>query len=110
MQKTRGTAEACSKKSHYRPLAKEFRHNGFRYRQIAREAGGAIYEQAWNGCQNPSVAYEVIRIRRREGFTIGCRFVERAEVHPKGEAWGTDGFTLTDKHAAFAKLREMEAK
>ena len=106
--KTRATAEAWSKKGHsYKPLATRFRHDGFNYRQIAREGDAAIYEQTWSGCSNPSVCYEVIRIRRREGFQIDGRFVEPAEVYPNSDAWGVDGFTLTDKDAAFAKLREV---
>jgi hypothetical protein len=107
--KASATAEASSKKSHYRPLPKEFRHDGFTYRQIAREGNAAIYEQTWNGSSNPSVCYEVVRIRRREGFQIGGRLVEPAEVYPNSEAWGTDGFTLTDKDAAFAKLRAIRS-
>jgi hypothetical protein len=106
---TRARAEAWSKKSHYKRLPKEFRHDGFTYRQIAREGNAAIYEQTWNGCQNPSVAYEVVRIRRREGFLIGDRFVEPAEIYPNSEAWGTDGFTFTDRDAAFAKLRVIRS-
>jgi hypothetical protein len=106
--KTRATAEAGSKKRQfYKPLAKEFGRDGFSYRQIAREGNAAIYEQTWNGCRSPSVSYEVIRIRRRKGFQIGGRFVEPAEIYPNSEAWGTDGFTLTNKDAAFAKLREL---
>ena len=88
-------------------MPKEFRRKGFRYRQVAREANAAIYEQTWNGCQNPSVAYEVIRIRCREGFQIDGRSVEPSEVYPNSEAWGVDGFTFTDKDAAFANLREL---
>jgi hypothetical protein len=53
----------------------------------------------------PSVSYEVVRIRRREGFRIDGRFVEPAEVYPNSDVWGVDGFTLTDQDAAFAKLR-----
>jgi hypothetical protein len=106
---TPATAEAGSKKCHsYKPLSKEFRRDGFHYRQIARESDTAIYEQTWDGCPNPNVAYEVVRIRRREGFEIGGRLVEAAEVYPNSEAWGVDGFTFTDKDAAFAKLRELE--
>jgi len=88
-------------------LPKEFRRGGFTYKQIARERDVAIYQQTWNGCRDPSIAYEVVRIRRREGFHIGGRFVEPAEVYPNSEAWGVDGFTVTDKDAAFAKLREI---
>ena len=106
--KTRATAEGGGKKRHaYKPLPTRFRRDGFDYRQIARGGEGAVYEQTWSGCTEPSVCYEVIRIRRREGFQIGGRFVEPAEVYPNSDAWGIDGFTLTDKGAAFEKLREM---
>jgi hypothetical protein len=106
--KTRATAEAWGKKRHScKPLPTRFRRDGFEYRQIARERDAAIYEQTWSGCSDASVCYEVIRIRGREGFEINGRFVEPAEIYPKAEAWGVDGFTLTDKDAAFAKLREF---
>ncbi len=106
--KTSATSEARSRKGHScKPLPTRFRHDGFDYRQIAREGNAAIYEQTWSRCSNPSVCYEVVRIRRREGFEIDGRFVEPAEVYPNSEAWGVDGFTLTDKDAAFAKLREL---
>ena len=109
--KTRATAEGGGKKRHsYKPLPTRFRRDGFEYRQIAREqdaAIAAIYEQTWSGCAEPSVCYEVIRIRRREAFQIDGRLVEPAEIYPHADAWGVDGFTLTDKDAAFAKLREV---
>jgi hypothetical protein len=105
--KAGATAEGGSGEGHYRPLPKEFRRGGFAYRQIAREKDAAIYEQRWTGCAEPSVCYEVIRIRRREGFEVAGRFVGPAEVYPNSEAWGVDGFTLTDKDAAFAKLHEL---
>jgi hypothetical protein len=106
--KTRARAEARGKKGHsYKSLPVEFRSGGSNYRQIAREGDAAIYEQTWTRCSNASVCYEVIRIRRREGFQINGRFVEPAETYPKTDAWGVDGFTFTDKDAAFAKLREV---
>ena len=106
--KARSTAVAgCGKGHSYKPLPVRFRHSGFDYRQIARERDAAIYKQSWNG-NLTSAAFEVIRVRRREGFEIGGRFVEPAEVYPNSEAWGVDGFTLTDRDAAFAKLRELE--
>ena len=107
-RKPSATAEARSKKRQfYKQLPKEFRRSGFRYRQVAREANAAIYEQTSNGCQNPSVSWEAIRIRCRERFQIGGRSVEPSEVYPNSEAWGVDGFTFTNKDAAFAKLREI---
>jgi hypothetical protein len=106
--KTRATAEAWGKKRHsYESLPTRFRRDGFNYRQIARERDAAIYEQTWSGCSEPSVCYEIIRIRRRDGFQINGRFVEPAEIYPKADAWGVDGFTLTNKEAAFVKLKEV---
>ena len=107
-QKARATAEArCGKGHFYKPLPKQFRRDGFNYRQIAREGDAAIYEQKWTGCPEPSPAYEVIRIRRREGFQIGGRFVEPAEVYAASELWGVDGFTFTDCNKAWTKFFEI---
>jgi hypothetical protein len=88
-------------------VPKEFQHDGFTYRQIAREGSTAIYEQTWNACDKPSPCWEVIRIRQRDGFRIDGRFVEPAEVYPNSEAWGTDAFTLIDRDAAFTKFPEF---
>jgi len=101
-------AEAGSKKGHFcKPLRTQFRRKEFDYRQIARRHDAAIYEKTWRKSSEPNVCYEVIRIRRRDGFHIGDRFVGPAEVYPNSEAWGTDGFTLIEKDAAFAKLRKL---
>jgi hypothetical protein len=106
--KTPATAVAGSNKARfYKPLPTEFRRDGFEYRLIAREGDAAIYEQRWTDCAEPSPAYEVIHIRRREGFQIGTRFVEPAEVYPASEAWGVDGFTFTNRNKAWAKFSEI---
>ena len=107
--KARATAEAGSKKQRfYKPLPTRFRRDGFNYQRIARDGDVAIDEQTWSsGGSNPSVCYAVIGIRYREGFQINGRFVEPAEVYPNSDTWGVDGFTFTNKGAAFAKLREV---
>ena len=107
-RKTCAAADAECKEGHfYKPLPKEFRRDGFQYRQIAREGDGAIYEQRWTGSAGPSIAYELIRVRRRDGFQIGGRFVEPAEVYPNSEDWGVHAWTVLDKATAFRKLREI---
>ena len=106
--KAPATAEARTKERHsYKPLRKEFQRAGFNYRQIAREGDVALYEQRWTGCPEAAVCFEIIRVRRREGFQIGGRSVEASEVYPNSEAWGVDGFTISDKDAAFQKLKQM---
>jgi hypothetical protein len=88
-------------------LPTRFRHNGFDHRQIGREGHAAIYERRWTGCAEPSVCYEVIRIRRRDGFHIGEKFIEPYEVYPNSDAWGVDGFTFADRNKAWAKFCEI---
>ena len=108
--KTSATAEGGSKKTRfYKQLAKEFRRDGFTTGRSHAKGNAAIYEQRWTGCAEPSVCYEVIRVRYRDGFHIGGRFVEPAEVYPNSEAWGVDGWTLTTLDAAYAKLRELRS-
>jgi hypothetical protein len=107
--KTSATAAAATQKRYFRPLPKEFRRDGFSYRQIAREGDAAIYVQTWTGCPDPAICFEVIRVKRRQGFEIDGRFVPAGETCPASKLWGTDGFTLTDKDAAFTKLREIVA-
>jgi hypothetical protein len=105
--KTSATAEAGGRKDRsYKPLPKRFQHDGFDYRQIYREGDFAIYKQTWKSNEH-TAAFEVIRIRKREEFEIGGRFVEAAEVYPNSEAWGVDGWTVQNKDAAFRKLREI---
>lgn len=108
-RKTRAKAEAWGKKRQsYKPLPTRFRHGGFDYRQIAREGDFAIYRQTWNGNED-SAAFEVIRVRRRKGFEINGRAVQAAEVYPAATAWGTDGWTVLSRDAAFAKFEELRS-
>ena len=107
-RKTSATAEAPTKEcDSYKPLPKEFRRNGFNFRQMAREGDLAIYEQTWLSCAEPSRSYEVIRIRRRDGFQIAGRFVEPAELYPPSELSGADGFTFPDRNKAWDKFFEI---
>ena len=110
-RKTSATAEGRTKKGRfYRPLPTRFRHSGFDYRQIARKGDAAIYEQRWAGCAEPSVCYEVIRIRRRDGFQISEKVIEPYEGYPNSDAWGTDGFTVTDRNKAWDKFLKFRWK
>ena len=107
-KKTSATAEACTKERHsYKPLRKEFRRDGFNYRQVTREGGIAFYEQRWTGCPDAAVCFEVICVRQRQGFQIGRRFVEPAEVYPASELWGLNGFTFTERKNAWDKFFEI---
>jgi hypothetical protein len=69
--KTISTAEARGKKRlFYKRLPKEFRRNGFDYRQIYREGALAIYQQTWKGNED-SAAFELIRDSARVSRSAG---------------------------------------
>jgi hypothetical protein len=106
--KTRSGAISTSKQGHYyKPLESDFQRGQFNLKQIAREGDVAVYEQTWRGSTEPSVCYEVIRIRRHNGKEIKGQWVDPSEFYPSSTEWGKYGFTLTNKEAAFAKLREL---
>ena len=103
--KTRARAEGGGKnRPFYRPLATHFRHDGFDYRQTARDRDAAIFEQSKNGRVR---AFEVIRIRRRNGFEIDGRIVEAAECYPRSEDWGAHAWSLPDHASALTKLMQV---
>ena len=103
--KTRASAGGGGKKGpSFRRLPVQFRLGRFQYEEIVREPGAAIYAQMRDG---NVIAYEVIRVRRRAAFTIGSRHIEAAEVYPPSEKWGTDGWTVSSREAALAKLRQV---
>jgi hypothetical protein len=107
--KTSATAQAGGKKRQScKPLLKEFRRDGFTYRQIYRKSDFAIYRQSWRGNEH-SAAFEIIRIRQRGAFQIGDRWIEPAEVYPCSKKWGELAWTVQDKGAAFRKLQEIAA-
>ena len=103
--KTPATVEGGGKTDRFcRPLATQFRHDGFDYRQITREGDAAIFAQSRNGRVR---AFEVIRIRRHDGFEIAGRLVEPAEYYPRSGEWGAYGWTLPDLNSATAKQMEI---
>jgi len=91
----------------FKPLPETFTKHGFQFVQIVREGDLAIYcktKGRWRG-------YEVIRIRRHKGYTVGGKQVEPAEVYPGNEKWGVDGFSCasrTDAHIRMAKMASLK--
>jgi hypothetical protein len=103
--KTRNSRTPTTGKAVPEPVLTSFKSHGFSYRQIAREGDIAIYEQRWRNSEN--VAYEVVRLRvRTHPFKNNGR---PYEAYPRSEEWGLYGFTLTDKDAAFNKLKQLLA-
>jgi hypothetical protein len=106
--KNRSGAISISKQGQcYRALERDFRRGQFNYHLFVRHQNVAIYSQAWQGSSEPSIAFEVICVRRHNGKEIKGQWVEPSEFYPSSSEWGKYGFTFTDKDAAFAKLGEV---
>ncbi len=86
----------------YRPIPLEFTKSGFGFQQIERVGDWAIYEQS----KGKGVWFEVIHIKRHDGYEIGGKKIEPAETYPSSATWGVDGFTLLTLAAAKQRLQE----
>lgn len=99
------TAALGGKEYHtHRPLPLRFCHDGFDYRQIARDENAAIYAQSLG---EKVVAYEAIRVRRHDGFLIHGKKIEAAEIYPRSAAWGVDAWTYQDRESAFRRMKRL---
>jgi hypothetical protein len=88
-----------------RPLATEFKKDGFDHKVIRRENMVALVEKKHRDHSLPS--YEVVRIQTHEGYEIMGRYVEPSEFMPRTAEWGIHGFTYTDLEDAEKKFKSM---
>ena len=89
----------------YKILPLEFKKKGFNYKQIKREGNRAIYLQTREGTEMNN--YEVIRIGRHNGYSMGGSYIEPSETYPGSSLWGIMGWTCTsidDANTRYSKL------
>jgi len=82
-----------------------FKQNGFTLKQRVRDGNFAIYERVKG--EIPA-HFEVVRIKRHNGYTISGNSFPPAEYYPSASQWGTDGFTLHDFDSAMEKLASLK--
>jgi hypothetical protein len=106
--KTPAAAISISKQGQcYKPLEAYLKRGEFNYKQLVRHADAAIYSQTWHARSKPSIAFEVICIRRHNGKEIKGQRVEASEFYPSGSEWGKYGFTFNNRNTALRKFREL---
>lgn len=88
----------------YKPLKENFTKKGFEYKLIKRVGDKAIFEQTKG---KKIKLYEVIKIRRHDGYTIAGVTMEPAETYPSDSEWGTFGWTFTNLEKAQEKLESI---
>jgi hypothetical protein len=85
----------------YKVIPVEFKKKGFTYKQIKREGGKAIFSQTREGTDLNN--YEVVKIGRHNGYTMGGAYIEPSETYPGSSLWGISGWTCQSLEAAEAK-------
>jgi hypothetical protein len=89
----------------YKPVPEVFNKKGYTYRQIKREGNKAIFEQT----RGDFTAYEVVKIGKHNGYTMGGAYIEPSETYPGSSLWGILGWTCTDLDSANTRYNTLEA-
>ena len=96
-----------------KPIATDYKSNGFQYKQMIREGRVAIYEQ--KNIEHVALYYEVLVIRKRKACKVCNTYMPKSEIYPKSSQWGKFGFTFSKNnidlaHLKFAELDEIYNK
>jgi hypothetical protein len=91
----------------YKPLRINFVKKGFEFSLVKREGDLAIYKK--QKPEQKTFSFEVICIKRHNGYTIAGTVMEPAETYPGDSQWGIYGFTYTDLAEAEEKFNELKS-
>ena len=89
-----------------RPLATEFRRDGFAFTMLDRVDDVALFEKRCDAV----VSYEVVVVQKHGERNIMGRVIPPAEGMPSTEQWGQKGWTLTTPERARSKFIEIVAR
>lgn len=92
----------------HKPVDKEFTLKTHTYTQIKREGDFAIYTQRVTNDPTAAIRYEVVRIGRHNGYTLGGATIAPAETYPGASQWGINGFTCLTMEAAEKRFEKMK--
>ena len=82
----------------HKPIPSTFTKKGFTYRQVKRQGDIAIFEQTRKDSTLQN--FEVVKIGRHNGYTMGGSYIEPSETYPGSSLWGIMGWTCTDLDTA----------
>jgi len=90
----------------YKPIPTVFNKKGFTYTLLKREGNRAIYQQTRNGTSINN--YEVVKIGKHNGYTMGGVYIEPSETYPGSSLWGITGWTCTSIDDAQKRFNTLQ--
>ena len=90
----------------YKVIPTQFKKKGFNYTQLRREGMKAIYQQTREDSTINN--YEVVRLGRHNGYSMGGSFIEPSETYPGSSLWGIMGWTCTDLESANKRFSQLD--
>lgn len=89
----------------YKPLPETLKRQGFLYQRVERQQGWAIYRQLRKD-DLKTMAFELVRISRHNGFSIAGLTFPPAETYPSSSLWGSHGWTYGTLELAQASMEK----
>lgn len=91
----------------YKVIPSEFNKKGFHYKLVKREGMKAIYHQTRAGTALDN--YEVVKLGKHNGYTMGGVFIEPSETYPGSSLWGISGWTCTSLDKANERYNALNS-
>jgi hypothetical protein len=89
----------------YKVIPTQFKKKGFTYTQLKREGKKAIFQQTREGSTINN--YEVVKLGRHNGYSMGGAFIEPSETYPGSSLWGIMGWTCTSIDDALKRYQSL---
>jgi hypothetical protein len=91
-------------------LEESFTSRGFKLQQVKRDGDVAIYKKQLDDPESENHHYEVIAIKRHNGYEIAGVKMPPAEMYPSDSQWGDWAFTCTNIEDANKRFGELQEK
>lgn len=91
-------------------LEDSFSKKGFNFSLLKREDDVAIYKKTLEDSEIDAHTYEVIAIKRHNGYEIAGVKMPPAEMYPSDGQWGDWGHTCTSREDADKRFIQLKDK
>ena len=91
-------------------LEDNFNSKGFGFSLLKREGDVAIYKKTLEDSAVDAHTYEVVAIKRHNGYEIAGVKMPPAEMYPSDRQWGDWGHTCTNREDADKRFIQLKDK